>query len=134
MSDGVDLRVLVVDDEKEMRSFVRLMLGQCGIRNIDEAENGEEAAEKLSDAFFSKPDLIITDLHMEKMDGLGLLNLIRRGKTLVPEYVPIIVLTGDQDSLVHEVSQQVGATTILTKPISADSLTGAVRTLFPFLP
>lgn len=116
------LQVLVIDDQQSMRSILRELLHQVGIRHVDEAEDGAIALEFLRDRGTPFPDLIICDLHMEHMDGLQFCNAVRRDKELHNESVPIIILTGDHNSLLHEVAEQVGAVSVVTKPITAEQL------------
>ena len=117
-----ELRVLIIDDQRSMRSIVRTLLGQVGIDNINEAENGEEALAFLLEPLSDFPDVIICDLHMGKMDGMEFCNAVRRNENLRNRQVPIIILTGDKDAFMHEVVEQVGALKVLTKPVAADEL------------
>lgn len=122
------IRVLVVDDQRTMREIVRRLLGQIGIRNVEAAEDGEEALEKLHDASLAKPDIVICDLHMEKMDGMDFCNKVRRDKDNAIRDIPVIILTGEQDTFVHEVTTQVGATNVMVKPVTADDLKVQIET------
>ena len=117
-----DLHVLVIDDQSTMRSILRRLLDQVGIRNVSESENGEAALELLRQPGFEQPDVIISDLHMDTMDGMQFCNLVRREKAGLLEAIPVIILTGEADKFLHEVARQVGAARILTKPIAADDL------------
>lgn len=122
-SNGNDpLHVLIIDDQKTMRSIVRSLLHGIGIEDIAEAGGGEEALDHLNDPHAKFPDVIICDLHMDKMDGLQFCNFVRRNEKLRNSGVPILMLTGDSDQLLHEVSRQVGAVSVLTKPITAEEL------------
>lgn len=116
------LNVLVVDDQKSMRSILKDLLGKVGVSDVAEAESGEEAFEYLKTPAVEYPDVIICDLHMEHMDGLEFCSRVRRSKNLRNNAVPILILTGDKDPMLHDVSKQVGAVTVLTKPISAEKL------------
>ena len=116
------IRVLVVDDQRTMRQIVRRLLSQIGVRDVDDAEDGEVALEKLRSPTADKPDIVICDLHMEKMDGMDFCNHVRRDRNDVIRAIPIIILTGEQDTFVHDVTKQVGATTVLVKPVSASDL------------
>jgi CheY-like chemotaxis protein len=120
-------RVLVVDDHGTMRKIVRRLLKQVGINAVDEASNGEEALAKLRNPRIPDPDVIVSDLHMEGIDGLQMCNIIRRDENIRNRAIPVIILTGDEDALVHEVSRQVGAARVLTKPISAEELMDAIQ-------
>lgn len=116
------IRVLVIDDQRTMREIIRRLLGQIGIHDVDEAGDGEQALEKLHNPTADKPDIIICDLHMENMDGMDFCNHVRRHKNDAIRGIPVIILTGEQDTFVHAVTQQVGATTVLVKPIAAADL------------
>ena len=63
------IRVLVVDDQRTMRQIIRRLLSQIGVRDVDDAEDGEQALKKLRSPTADKPDIVICDLHMEKMDA-----------------------------------------------------------------
>jgi len=119
---GCPLHVLIIDDQKTMRSIIKGMLRTIGITSITAATSGEEALAYLIDGNCRFPDVIISDLHMENMDGIEFCNTVRRNKDLKNKGVPILILTGDKDPLLHEVSKQVGALTVLTKPITAEAL------------
>ncbi len=120
-----DISVLVIDDQRAMRSIVRQLLSQIGIHDVEEARNGEKALEILNQPNEEDPDIIICDLHMDKMDGLEFCNLVRRDKE---HDIPIIILTGDSDKFLHEVSKQVGAVAVVMKPISAPELLEHIQT------
>ena len=121
-TDTSSIRVLVVDDQRTMREIVRRLLSQIGVDDVDDAEDGERALEKLHHPTTDKPDIIICDLHMEKMDGMDYCTRVRRDKNDVIRGLPIIILTGELDTFVHDVTKQVGATTVLVKPVSASDL------------
>ncbi len=116
------IRVLVIDDQRTMREIIRRLLGQIGVHDVDDAADGEQALKKLHDPTADKPDIVICDLHMEKMDGMDFCNHVRRDKNDVIRGLPIIILTGEKDTFVHDVTKQVGATTVLVKPVSAGDL------------
>ena len=75
----MESRILVVDDEKEIRGFLSKALSRMGGFQVDLAESGEEAIQKMEKEPF---DLVLTDLKMPKMDGLQLISeagsLVRR--------------------------------------------------------
>jgi len=116
------LRILIVEDHPPMRLIIKQMLKAFGVRNIEEAGNGVEALEYLHHPRSPAPDVIISDLHMDKLDGIGLCNAIRRDKSPGIRGIPVLILTGEEDEFLHEVAEQVGAVRILTKPISATEL------------
>lgn len=125
------LQVLLVDDQRSMRGILRDLLQSIGIRRITEAANGVEALAHLN-AYDLSCDLIICDLYMEKMDGMELCNKIRNDGSLRNRRIPIIMLTAENNALVLDVVRQVGAATILHKPISGVELKTAIERLVGF--
>ncbi len=79
-TENSSIRVLVVDDQRTMRQIVRRLLSQIGVRDVDDAEDGEVALEKLRSPTADKPDIVICDLHMDKMDGMDFCNHVRRDR------------------------------------------------------
>jgi two-component system chemotaxis response regulator CheY len=116
------LRVLVIDDHRSMRSIIKSLLHKVGLDDVAEAENGKVALAYLRSPDVEFPDVIICDLHMDEMDGIQFCNVVRNDKNLRNHHVPIVILTGDSDKMLHEVSKQVGAMSVLTKPVSAEFL------------
>lgn len=123
------VRVLVVDGQRGMRSILRQLLAQIGIEDVLEAANGEEAIEIIDRAEHVVPDVIICDLRLDKVDGLELCNMFRRDKDRI---TPIIIVTGESDEFLHEVARQVGAVEVLTKPVSAPDLLEQIQTAIGF--
>ncbi len=121
---------MVIDDQKSMRSIIRQLLAQHRFQTISEAENGVEALRLLSqmEGYDEAPDVIICDLYMDQMDGLEFVNKLRRKRNLTP----VLILTGESDRFVHDVSRQAGATRVLTKPISGTDLAREVRSAIGF--
>lgn len=117
-----DLLGLVIDDQRTMRTIVRQMLNQIGVRDIVDCPEGLEAWNFLADCGTNVPDFIICDLHMEGMDGLEFVNAIRRSKNATVQNIPVLILTGDPDKFLHQVADQVGAAKVIQKPISAPDL------------
>ena len=124
-----DIRVLVIDRQRGMRSILRQLLAQIGIEDVIEAKNGEEALEIIDQTGTAEPDVIICDLHLDKLDGLELCNMFRLDKERV---TPIIIVTGEPDEFLHEVARQVGAVEVLTKPVSAPDLLVQIQTAIGF--
>ncbi len=98
MADLKSKKVLVVDDQKSMRGLVRFALLQMGMETVDGAESGEEAIKKLTQVRY---DLVITDLHMGGISGLGLLKAIRQHPVL-EMYEPGVRFRKALDTLIRE--------------------------------
>jgi CheY-like chemotaxis protein len=111
--------VLIVDDEPNVRRLSRTILG----KNFDvlEAEDGRQAIEI---ANTQKPDIILMDMMMPKMDGLTACLEIK--KNPVTKSIPVIMVTAIGFELNIKLSQQMGATGYLTKPFSPQDLINAI--------
>jgi two-component system response regulator PilR (NtrC family) len=103
------IRILIVEDDEEMRSLLRDFVGEEGFE-ADTVMNGYEAFRKLVKEPF---DLIITDIRMPGLTGL---DIVPRIKKLQPE-IPIIVITAFGSQEVHQRALERGATAYLEKPI-----------------
>ncbi len=124
-----NVRVLVVDGQRGMRSILRQLLAQIGIEDVIEARNGEEALEMIDRPETAEPDVIICDLRLDKLDGMELCNMFRRDKDRI---MPIIIVTGESDEFLHDVARQVGAVEVLTKPVSATDLLEQIQMAIGF--
>jgi len=111
--------VLIVDDEPNVRRLSRTILS----KNFDvlEAEDGRQAIEI---ANTQKPDIILMDMMMPKMDGLTACLEIK--KNPVTKSIPVIMVTAIGFELNIKLSQQMGATGYLTKPFSPQDLINAI--------
>jgi two-component system alkaline phosphatase synthesis response regulator PhoP len=110
--------ILVVDDEPEIVRLVRSYLEQDGYRVVT-AYNGEEA---LYTARHEKPDLVVLDILMPKMDGLEFTRRVRREQN-----VPIIMLTARAEETDRIVGLEMGADDYVTKPFSPREVVARVR-------
>jgi len=110
-------KVLVVDDQLTMREVTRLALQEMGVRNIIDAENGDDAFKKAT----TQPlDMIISDFNMPVMDGLGLLRAVR-GHPAVRK-LPFILVTGRGDNALVVSAAQAGVNNYIVKPFTAEML------------
>ena len=111
----METRVLVVDDEKEIRVFLSKALSRLGGFDVDVAESGEEALRKLEKEPF---ELVLSDLKMPKMDGLQLIAEIAKSK---PEILTIMMTAhGTIDSALE--AMKLGASDYITKPLNLDEM------------
>ena len=113
------LRVMVVDDNRHMRTLVCSILHALKIKNIKEVGDGEGALTEIN-AF--EPDIVITDWQMEPMDGMTLVKTIRYSSEPMIRHVPIIMLTGHADAKRVQQARDSGIHEFLAKPVSAESL------------
>lgn len=118
---GGGLHVMVIDDQEVMRTIIKKLLAKASPSQISEASDGEKALAMLRSGDVD-PDVIICDLHMENMGGIDFLRALRADKANVNSRKPVLILTGDKSEQAHEITRQVGASKVLTKPISAEDL------------
>lgn len=114
-----DMRVLVVDDNRHMRTLLREHLFVMGFKDLLMAVNGEEALRMLGD---TDVDVVICDYKMPKMDGIELLQTVRVGSEKRLQDICFIMLTGhaERDNVIE--AKGAGVNGFLVKPISIKSL------------
>jgi len=112
-------RILVVDDEEAIREIVCSMLTNAGYQTA-QAASGLRALDQINAANF---ELILSDLMMPEMDGIGLLE---RAKVIAPD-TPIIMVTAVHDVSVALAAIRNGAYDYLLKPFERDQLLAMVR-------
>jgi two-component system, chemotaxis family, chemotaxis protein CheY len=122
MPSAANIKTLVVDDQQTMRMLVRSGLQQLGFRELQDAVDGENA---LQAAAQNPPDLVISDLNMPKLDGLGLLRAIRAYPPT--SKVAFIMLTGQGDKEVVQKAIQLGVNNFLVKPFNITTLRGKIE-------
>jgi two-component system KDP operon response regulator KdpE len=114
-------RILVVDDEPQIRRVMRTALTATGYE-VSDARSGEEAVEKLGDERF---DLILLDVNLPGISGLEACRVIRR-ETLVPD-VPIIMLTVRNAEKDIVEALDAGADDYVVKPFGTPELLARIR-------
>jgi len=115
--------VCLVEDQTIVREGLRALLGlNTDIVVAAEAADGEEAISVIER---EKPDVVLLDLRMPKLDGVGVLRALRDRGTLPPT---LILTTFDDDSMLFE-AVRAGAKGWLLKDVSLERLTEAIRTL-----
>ena len=107
-------RILVVDDEEIMRTFLKEVLSDEGYQ-IDLAVSGRDAVEKMTS---NQYEIIITDIVMPELDGLG---VVAAAKDL-PYEVDVVVMTGYASMGTAVESMKLGATDYITKPFNIDQI------------
>jgi len=113
--------ILTVDDSASIRQAIKIALTTEGYE-VAEAVDGADGLQK---AKASKFDLIITDLNMPNMNGLGMIQAIRSGG--IAPGTPILFLSTESDPEIKGQAKAAGATGWLNKPFSADQLVAVVK-------
>ena len=120
------LRVLVADDNENMRGLLATMLQSLGVHQIRLAANGEEA---LMAARRSTVDVAFVDMSMAPMDGIEFTRAIRTTPDGADPYLPIIMLTGHAQRDMVLAARDAGVTEFLAKPLSAKAVVERLRTV-----
>jgi two-component system chemotaxis response regulator CheY len=112
-----NLKFLVVDDFSTMRRIVRNLLKELGYTNVDEAEDGVVALQKLKGGNFQ---FVVTDWNMPNMTGIELLKAIRADGTL--KHLPVMMITAEakKENIIE--AAQSGASGYIVKPFTAATL------------
>ncbi|MDY0012627.1 MAG: chemotaxis response regulator CheY [Rhodocyclaceae bacterium] len=119
------MKFLVVDDFSTMRRIVRNLLKELGFTNVDEAEDGVVALQKLNSAQF---DFVVTDWNMPNMDGLTLLQTIRQSAHL--KHLPVLMITAEAKKENIIAAAQAGASGYIVKPFTAGTLSEKLEKIF----
>jgi len=120
-----NLKFLVVDDFSTMRRIVRNLLKELGFTNVDEAEDGVIALQKLKNGSY---DFVITDWNMPNMTGLDLLKNIRADGEL--KALPVLMITAEakKENIIE--AAQSGASGYIVKPFTAAVLEEKLNKIF----
>ncbi|MBR3931871.1 MAG: response regulator, partial [Tidjanibacter sp.] len=115
-------KILLVEDNSEVRAFIYNNL--IDTYRVVEAADGQEALEKIAS---EQPDIVITDLMMPKMDGIELVNHIR--KDFETSHIPVVMLTAKQTPEERIRAMKYGADGYITKPFSMELLLAKIDNL-----
>lgn len=107
-------RVLLVDDEKSVRSVLAIFLGRSGYK-VAEAESGTLALAQL-ETF--QPEIVLLDIRMPGMDGVQTLQKIKERDSKIP----VIMVTATTDESIAQETIQPGACDYIVKPFSFEQL------------
>src|SRR5882672_2896302 len=117
MAENKQLTVLLVDDEINLRESLAELVESEGFRS-SQASNGEDAIKILREAAV-RPDMILLDMRMPRLDGLGVLRTVKDEKLTD---APIIVVSAFGDSSKMIEAMKLGAYDYITKPLDVDEI------------
>ncbi|MFA5082764.1 MAG: chemotaxis response regulator CheY [Hydrogenophilaceae bacterium] len=120
-----NLRFLVVDDFSTMRRIVRNLLKELGYTNVDEAEDGDVALQKIRAGGFQ---FVITDWNMPNMTGIELLKAVRADAAY--NTLPILMITAEakKENIIEAAKS--GASGYIVKPFTAATLEEKMNKIF----
>lgn len=120
-----NLKFLVVDDFATMRRIIRNLLKELGFNNVDEAEDGVNALQKLRNEQF---DFVVSDWNMPNMTGIDLLRSIRADENL--KRLPVLMVTAEAKKENIIAAAQAGASGYVVKPFTAATLDEKLKKIF----
>ncbi len=115
--------MLLAEDDADLRHLVAIMLEQNGVRVVS-VSNGNEV---LPTAASQRPDVILLDLRLPGLDGVGVTRALRADPTLAD--VPILLVSGLGSGAVMDAALEAGADGYLTKPFGPTELRERVAAL-----
>ena len=118
--------ILLVDDDKQFRSFMTEMLADKNY-HVVESENGEVGLEKY---FLEKPDLIITDIVMPEKEGIELILTVRNDNATIPIIAVSGGNLGNANSYLN-MAEKLGVNATLAKPFGMDDINRVLNNLLP---
>jgi two-component system chemotaxis response regulator CheY len=123
-----DIKILVVDDMATMRRIIKSLLEQLGFTNIDEAEDGKVALQKLEKGHY---DFVITDWNMPNMTGIELVQAIRADENL--KHLPVLMVTAEAKKENVIMAIKAGVNNYVVKPFTAETLKEKIEKIFDSL-
>jgi len=120
------LKILVVEDHEPTRIFLQEVLAASGTSHLRMVADVRSALPLLKDKLL---DLLICDLNLGEINGQTLIRAVRLNPNFTNRYMPIIVLTGDSKAETVRELINLGINKFVSKPVSAQSLIEAVRTV-----
>ena len=120
-----NMKILVVDDMSTMRRIIKNILKQLGFSNMDEAENGQEALQKLRADTFG---FVVSDWNMPVMPGIEMLRAIRADEKL--KHIPVLMVTAEaqKENLIQAI--QAGVNNYVVKPFTAETMQEKINKIF----
>lgn len=122
-----DKKILIVDDVQSMRLVVKYTLGTMGIKNVDQASNGQQAIKYIKN---NQYDLVISDMEMPILNGIELLKFIRADEKFKNLNVIMLTSVSDEEQIREALSQ--GIDNYVLKPINPNILQKRIAAALKF--
>ncbi|SMC09267.1 chemotaxis response regulator CheY [Nitratiruptor tergarcus] len=120
-----NIRILVVDDAPMIRRILKNLLKEMGFSNIDEAEDGMVALQKLRS---QKYDFVITDWNMPNLTGIELVQEIRKDPNL--KSLPIMMVTAEAKKENIILALKSGVNNYIVKPFTPENVKAKIEAIF----
>ena len=118
--------VMLVDDSATMLMSLKTILTKSGFA-VETAGDGREGLDKVTKGL--KPNLIISDVNMPRLDGIGFVREVRKAPGM--RFVPILMLTTESEQTKRAEGKAAGATGWLVKPVKPEDLLAVIRQVLP---
>ncbi len=116
-------RILVVEDDNEIRTYLTALLGNHGYL-VSAASNGAEALVALTSPDGDGPDAVLLDLGLPLESGVSVLSFTRN---VLRSGAPVVILTGQDDPEMEAAVKELGVSAYLRKPVENHTLIAAVE-------
>jgi two-component system chemotaxis response regulator CheY len=120
-----DLKILVVDDFRSMRSLIKNILRKLGYQRVFEAEDGDQAWKMLQE---EEIELVISDWNMPRMKGIDLLRKVRESDEFANLPFVMVTAEGMKENVVEAI--KAGVSGYIVKPFSPQSLQDKIQKVF----
>ena len=120
-----NMKILVVDDFSTMRRINKSLLRQLGYTNIEEADDGSTALQRLKQGDI---DFVVSDWNMPKMEGIELLKAVRGDEKL--KDTPFLMVTAESDKEKVVEAVKAGVNNYVVKPFTAETLKEKIGKIF----
>ncbi|WP_223905409.1 response regulator [Rhodoferax lithotrophicus] len=117
-------RILVVEDDEVMRTFVVNSLRRLGLQNIETATDGATA---LRTMVVFRPDLVLTDIHMQPMNGLDFVQQLRGHANPLVKNMKVIFMSADASPATLNEAMPLGTYGYIVKPPRLDTLKAKIE-------
>jgi two-component system response regulator (stage 0 sporulation protein A) len=112
------IRTLIADDQKELMNYlVSILKNKEEIEIIGSAENGQEEFDKIIEL---EPDIVFTDNQMPKLNGLDVIDLVR--KSNIKKQPEFVLITGDRDYTIINRAYSLNVLGVVNKPYTEDKI------------
>ena len=119
------MRAMVIDDSRPIRTILARLLRDVGFEAVEQAENGQEAIDKLNET--GCLDLVLVDWNMPVMNGLEFVESVRRDETY--DRMPLVMVTTETEMERVERAMSAGANEYVMKPFTKDIVLEKLRLL-----
>lgn len=119
------LRILIIDDNPQMRTIVGTVLAAAGVRHLHYAQDGREGLAVLAQRDI---DIAYVDYEMPRMNGLDFISAVRASSDN-SRFLPIIMLTGHCDMIRLNAARDCGVTEFVAKPVTAKTILSRIESV-----